>query len=189
MPTDHVRPTGPVDPGAYGLLAEFDDPGPLVRAANEAFKAGYRQLDAYTPIPVHGLPQAIGFKKDRVALCVLIGGLSGATLGFNLAHWAQRVSYPLNVGGRPLFSWPSWIPVTFECGILFGGFSALISMILLNGLPRLHHPVFEVPAFQRASIDRFFLLIKSSDPKYKTDDTRRFLEGFSPASVAEVPNT
>ncbi|MBC7545660.1 MAG: DUF3341 domain-containing protein [Candidatus Sericytochromatia bacterium] len=170
-------------------MAEFDDPAPLVKAANETYAAGYRQVDAFSPIPVHGLAQAIGFKKDRVALCVLIGGLSGATLGFNLAHWAQRISYPLNVGGRPLFSWPSWIPVTFECTILFAGFSALFSLIMLNGLPRLHHPVFEVPAFQRASLDKFFLLIKSSDPKFKSEDTRRFLEGFQPTAVAEVPNT
>ncbi len=184
-----TKPAIVTDPGVYGLLVEFEEAGPLLTAAKAAFEAGYRQLDAYSPIPVHGLAQVIGFKKDRVALCVLVGGLTGATLGFNIAHWAQRISYPLNVGGRPLFSWPSWIPVTFECTILLAGFSALISMVLLSGLPRLNHPVFEVPAFQRASVDRFFLLIKSSDPKYKAEDTRRFLEGFKPTSVAEVPNT
>jgi hypothetical protein len=183
----HTETRPVADKGVYGLIAEFDDPGDLVKASKAAHAAGYRQIDAYTPVPVHGLPQAIGFKTDRVAMCVLISALTGATFGFNLAHWAQRISYPINVGGRPLFSWPSWIVPTFECMVLFAGITALVSMLALNGLPRLHHPVFEVPQFARASVDRFFLLIKSSDPKFK--DAQGFLDGLHALSVAEVPNT
>ena len=178
----------PETEGLYGMLAEFEDPATLTTAARRTYEAGYRQLDAYSPIPVHGLAQTIGFRKDRVALVVLIGGLTGAALGFGLECWAMIASYPLNIGGRPLFSWPSFIPVTFECMVLFAGFSALLGMLALNGLPRLHHPVFGVPQFARASVDRFFLLIKASDPRFEPVGTRRFLEELQPQSIAEVPN-
>lgn len=173
----------------YGLLAEFTTPHAIVEAAKRTHAEGYRQLDAYSPIPVHGLAQAIGFKKDRTALICLIGGLSGVSLGFGLTTWAMMFSYPLNIGGRPLFSWPSFIPVTFEATILFAAFSTVIGMLALNGLPRFHHPCFEVPQFANASTDRFFLLIKSSDPQFSPEQTKRFLEGLQATSVAEVPNT
>jgi len=173
----------------FGLMAEFDNPGDLVAAAKQAHAAGYRLMDAYSPVPVHGLPKALGFqgKADRVPFICLVGGLCGMTLGLGLTTWWSVWGYPLNIGGRPLFSWPSFTPIIFECTILFSAFSAGIGMMALNGLPRFHHPVFDVPAFDRATSDRFFLCIMSTDSKFQENDTQSFLEGLHPISVTTVP--
>ncbi len=170
-----------------GLLAEFEKPEEVVAAARAAYGAGYRRLDAFTPYPVEHLSEAIGFPRDSVAAFVLAGGLVGGAGGYLLQYWAAVLSYPLNVGGRPFHSWPSFIPVTFELTVLIGSLFAVASFMLLNGLPRPHHPVFEEPAFKRASRDRFFLYLEAADPLFDEAGARSFLQGLKPLGVYAVP--
>jgi hypothetical protein len=172
----------------YGLMAEFDSAQQLVDAAHKAHKAGYQKLDAYSPFPVEGLAEAIGFHKNRVPLVVLIGGLIGGLSGYALQYWVAAITYPTNIGGRPYHSWPSFIIVTFEMTILFAGLSAVFGMLALNGLPMPYHPVFNVPEFRKASENKFFLVVFSSDPQYDSSGTRSFLQGLAPRMVAEVPS-
>jgi len=176
------------DSRVYGLLAEFDSVDSVIGAAQRVYGAGYRKIDAYSPFPLEELSEAIGFHKNGVALVCLIGGLLGGTAAYVLQWWINTISYPVNIGGRPLHSWPSFIIVTFEMTILFSGLSAVFGMIALNGLPMPYHPVFNVPQFDNASRDKFFIIIFSSDKNYDPVRTRLFLEGLSPLSVAEVPS-
>jgi hypothetical protein len=170
----------------YGLMAEFDGPETLLDAARRSFAEGYRRMDAYSPFPVDGLAEAIGFHKTRLPLLVLIGGIVGCVGGFYLQYWASVIDYPLNIGGRPLNSWPMFIPVTFELTILVAGLTAVLGLLALNGLPMPYHPVFNVERFQFATRNRFFLCIESADPKFDPEATRRFLESCGPQGVYEV---
>jgi hypothetical protein len=172
----------------YGMMAEFDSPSDLVAAARRTSEAGYQKIDAYSPFPIEELAEAIGFHSNAVPLVVLIGGLIGCLSGYALQYWISVITYPINVGGRPLHSWPAFIVVTFEMTILFAGLAAVLGMLALNGLPMPYHPVFNVPRFAFATKDRFFLMIFSTDPKFNPVDTRRFLEGLSPRSISEVPS-
>jgi ActD protein len=176
------------DTGIYGLMAEFEDVNDAIVAAQRASAEGYRKMDAYAPFPVEELSEAVGFQRNGVALVCLVGGLLGCTGAFILQWWINTISYPVNIGGRPFNSWPSFIIVTFEMTILFSGLSAVFGMLALNGLPMPYHPVFNVPQFDRASKDRFFLIIFSSDKNYDPTRTRQFLEEQNPISVAEVPS-
>ena len=172
----------------YGIMAEFDSVNSLLDAANRTREAGYKRIDAYSPFPVEGLAEAIGFHHDEVPLVVLIGALLGGLGGYLMQYWISVVSYPINVGGKPYHSWPAFIVVTFEMTILFGGIFAVLGMLALNGLPMPYHPVFNVPRFAFATKDRFFLIVFSSDPKYNPAEVRRFLEGLGPRSISEVPD-
>ena len=176
------------DPLVYGLMAEFDNVNDAIVAARRTYAAGYRKMDAYSPFPVEELAEAIGFHKNGVALVCLIGGLLGCTAAFTLQWWMNTISYPINIGGRPLNSWPSFIIVTFEMTILFSGLSAVFGMLTLNGLPMPYHPVFNVPRFAFATKDRFFLIVFASDPKYSPAETRRFLESLGGRAISEVPD-
>ena len=181
------EPTGmKVKPPIYGLMAEFNSPEGLLAAARRAHQEGYRRMDAYTPLPIEGLSEAIGFHRTRVPLIVLIGGLVGCIGGFLLQYWIAAIYYPINVGGRPFNSWPSFIPVTFELTILVAAISAVLGMLALNGLPMPYHPVFNVPRFELASQNRFFLCIEAADPLFDREGTRQFLEGLKPQEVSEV---
>jgi hypothetical protein len=171
---------------AYGFLAEFDNPGTLVAAAQRAYERGYRRMDAYSPYPVEGLAQALGDRRNFLPLVTLLGGILGGGGAYLLQYWTSVVDYPIDVGGRPLHSWPSFIPVAFETTILFAGLAAVIGMVLASGLPRLYHPVFNVPAFQRASRDGFFLCIEARDPQFDFDETRQFLDGLNARNVIEI---
>jgi len=175
-------------PPIYGLLAEFEDPTSLVSATHEAYAHGYRCMDAYSPFPIEELHHAIGMHHTRLPLIVLIGGLVGGLSGLGLQYWVSAVAYPLNIGGKPFHSWPSFIVVTFEMTILFGGISAVFGMLALNGLPMPYHPVFNVARFAMASKDRFFLIVFSSDKKYDDVKTREFLESLGPKTLTEVPD-
>jgi hypothetical protein len=176
------------DPKIFGLMAEFDDINDAITAAHRVYGAGYRKIDAYSPFPVEELSEAIGFHKNGVALVCLVGGLLGCIGAYVLQWWINTISYPINIGGRPFHSWPSFIIVTFEMTILFSGLSAVFGMLALNGLPMPYHPVFNVPRFEFASKDRFFIVVFSSDKNYDAVRTRQFLEGLNPISVAEVPS-
>lgn len=170
----------------YGLMAEYDNPDDLLHAAQGAYAAGYRNMDAFSPLPIHDLAESLGYEKHRVPFWVLLGGVVGACTGFGLQYWVSVIEYPLNIGGRPFLSWPMFIPVTFELGVLFAAFGALLSMLILNGLPQPHHPVFNVKDFERASGDGFFLCIEAEDPKFELSETRSFLEGLHATKVVEV---
>jgi hypothetical protein len=172
----------------YGMMAEFDTPVALVEAAKRTYQAGYRKIDTYTPFPIEGLAEEIGFHRDEVPLVVLIGGIVGGLTGYLMQYWMSAVAYPLNIGGKPYHSWPAFIVITFEMTILFAGISAVFGMLALNGLPMPYHPVFNVPRFTRASRDRFFLVVFSSDVNYDPAATRQFLERLDPRSVSEVPS-
>jgi len=170
----------------YGLMAEFETPEALLNATRRAFEAGFRRMDAYSPFPVEGLAEALGFHGSRVPLIVLIGGLIGCIGGFFLQYWVHVIDYPLIIGGRPLNSWPSFVPVTFELTILIAALSAFFGLLALNGLPMPYHPVFNVEQFQLASRNRFFLCIQADDPNFNPVETRRFLDGIAPQAVYEV---
>jgi hypothetical protein len=175
------------DTPLYGLMAEFKDATAIVEAARKAHSSGYRKMDAFSPFPIEELGEALGYHaRGRLPKLVLAGGLAGCALGFALQYWCNAVDYPLNIGGRPLNSWPSFIPITFEMTILAASLAAVLGMLALNGLPRPYHPVFNVPEFRLASRDRFFLCIEASDEKFDPDGTRSFLESLSPGHVYEV---
>jgi Protein of unknown function (DUF3341) len=173
-------------PRIWGLMAEFDKPADLVHACRAAREAGYRRMDAYTPFPIEAVFEALGLHRNAMPLIVLIGGILGGSGGLLLQYWVSAIAYPLNVGGKPFFSLPAFIPVTFECTILLAALSAVLGMLALNGLPMPYHPVFNVPSFALATRDRFFLVIESVDPRFDRAATRKFLEEFSPVSVSEV---
>jgi hypothetical protein len=173
-------------PKVYGLIAEFDEADTLLKATTKAHEAGYRTMDAYSPFPIHGLAEAMGVRKTYVSLVTLIGGLTGTATGFGMQWFASVKHYPYSIGGKPLNSWPAFMPITFELTILFAAFSALGSMLLFNGLPRPHHPIFNAKRFERASSDGFFLCIEETDAQYDTDQTKAFLEGLGPVEVSEV---
>jgi len=173
--------------GIYGLMAEFEQPEQLLEAARRAHSAGYRNMDAYSPMPVEGLAEAVGFQKNWVSFIVLIGGLTGCIGGFLLLWWISVVAYPHNAGGRPFNSWPAYIPITFECTVLLAALSSVLGMLALNKLPMPYHPVFNVAEFaKRASRDRFFLCIEAVDPMFDLEKTKAFLRELNPEEVAEV---
>jgi Protein of unknown function (DUF3341) len=176
----------PVAPTLYGLMAEFEDANALTEAAKRTYEEGYRKTDAYSPFPIEHVWEAMGVQDRPVSFFVLCGGIVGMIGGFGLCYWVSTVAYPLNVGGRPFNSWPSFIPVTFELTILVASFAAVISMIVLNGLPMPYHPVFNVPSFRRASQDKFFLAIEASDPKFDRARTFDFLKSLGPREINEV---
>ncbi len=175
-------------PPIYGLLAEFDNTNALVTAARAMNAAGYRHVDAYSPFPIEGLAEAIGFRHTRLPLVVLIGGIVGCVGGFFMLAYSAGVDYPFNIGGRPFFSWPAFIPITFELTVLIAALSAVLGLFALNGLPMPYHPVFNVPRFALASRDRFFLCVEATDPLFDQAETRRLLGTLGPRDVSEVPH-
>jgi hypothetical protein len=171
----------------YGLMAEFADTTALVDAARRTRAEGFRKVDAYSPFPIHELFDALDAHDRRLPLAVLGGGIAGMLGGFGLCYWTSVIAYPLNIGGRPLNSWPSFIPVTFETTILLAAFSAVIGMIVLNGLPMPYHPVFNVERFASgASRDRLFLVIEATDEKFDRETTRAFLQGLGATEVNDI---
>ena len=175
-------------PATYGLMAEFETPNALVAATHRARLEGYRRMDAYSPFPIEELHEALGAHHTRLPLIVLIGGLCGCIGGYGLQYWSSVMAYPLNIGGKPLHSWPAFIPVTFECTILAAALSCVLGMLALNGLPMPYHPVFNVPRFALASRNRFFLCIEAGDPRFDLEHTRGFLESLGPREVSTVAN-
>ena len=171
----------------FGLMAEFPDATSLVEAARRAHAEGYRKTDAYSPFPIHELFEVLEVQDRRVSMFVLIGGIVGCIAGFGLCYWVSTIAYPLNIGGRPFNSWPSFIPITFELTILFASFAAVLSWIGLSGLPMPYHPVFNVERFARvASENGFFLTIEADDPKFDRHRTVEFLKGLGAREINEI---
>ncbi|HTP67845.1 MAG TPA: DUF3341 domain-containing protein [Dongiaceae bacterium] len=170
----------------HGVMGEFDTPEQLIAAAKKTREAGYKHVEAYTPFPIEGLSEHIGFHSTAVPYITLFGGVTGALTGFGLQYWCSAISYPLNIGGRPLNSWPAFIPVTFELTVLFSAIFAVVGMIALNKLPQPHHPVFNVERFSHASTDKFFLVIEARDPKFQLAESARFLQELNAKHVTEV---
>ena len=173
-------------PKLYGLLAEFDSATAIVEAARRTRQAGFTAIDTFTPFPIHELDAALKLPRTKLPWLVLGGGIAGMATGFALQYWASVIEYPLNIGGRPLASWPAFIVPSYELTILFSALTAVFGMIALNGLPMPYHPVFNVPQFSNASADRFFLSIETRDPKFDLAATRAFLEGLQPLGVTEI---
>jgi hypothetical protein len=173
--------------GTYGVIAEFNNPQELLDAANATREAGYKNFDVYSPFPIHGLSEAVGFPYTRLSAVVLIMGIIGGLSGFLMCWYANVISYPMNIGGKAYSPWPAWIPITFECTILLAAFGAVFGMLALNGLPMPYHPVFNVKRFEQASRDRFFLVIQSRDPMFEVDQVFQFLESLHPREVNDVP--
>ena len=170
----------------FGLAAEFKTHEDLLCAAEKAFEQGYRKMDGYAPFRVEGLAEALG-KRNRLPLLILIAGIIGCAGAYYMQWYANLVSYPINIGGRPMHSWPSFIPITFELTVLGAGLTAFFGALALSGLPRPYHPIFNLPEFERASQDRFFLCIESRDPNFDLKKTHEFLQSLNPLNVAEVP--
>jgi hypothetical protein len=173
--SDHLLLEAAAPPDVYGVLGEFPSADQLVEAARLAHEAGYRRMDAYSPFPVHGLAEALGARATRLSFVVLLGGITGGVLGYLLQYYCVVVSYPLNIGGRPYHTWPSFIPITFEMTILGAALAAVFGMLALNGLPRPHHPLFAIPEFNQASHSRFFLCLEARDPHFELDRSQEFL--------------
>jgi hypothetical protein len=179
--TSHLSPSE-----LYGIMAEFAQPEQLLAATRAAYEAGYRKMDAYTPYAVEGVAEALGFTKTRLPLVVLIGGIIGGATAYAMQWYSAVIDYPLNVGGRPLHSWPAFIPITFELIVLFAALAGLIGMLWLNGLPKPYHPVFNAPEFKLASQTRFFLCIEARDYVFRADEVRQLLLEQAPISIVEV---
>ncbi|MDR3689621.1 MAG: DUF3341 domain-containing protein [Fimbriimonas sp.] len=176
----------PSSGATYAMVAEFGSAEALLDAAEKTSQEGYRRTEAYTPFPVHGLSDALRFHDVRVPWLILVGGLCGGFFGYTLQWYTATIDYPLNVGGKPFNSLPSFFPVTYECTILWSALTAFFSVWALNGLPRPYHSIFNTPGFDRASKDRFFLAIESNDPKFDSEGTREFMLGLNPVAVSEV---
>jgi hypothetical protein len=170
----------------YGVMAEFATPNELIAATAKAREAGYAKIDAYAPYPIEELVEALGHSHSKLPFMVLIGGIVGCAVGLGLQWWVNVIVYPLNIGGRPLASWPAFIPPTFETTILFASLTAVFGMLALNGLPTPYHPVFNAPRFSFASRDRYFLCIEAKDPRFDASEVRRFLESTNAAEVSDV---
>lgn len=170
----------------HGVMAEFVTPDEFVQALRKVRAAGYTKFDGYSPMPVHESFEAMGLQRNPVALMVLIGGIAGFLGGLALATYVSVVAYPINIGGRPLFSWPAFIPPVFETTVLLASLTAVFGMLGINGLPRHYHPVWNVPNFVRASSDRFFVCIEATDPKFEVGATKSFLAGLGSHEVSEV---
>lgn len=173
-------------PTLYGLMAEFESPAELVAAARRAREEGYVRMDAYSPFPMHELTEALGLKPTKLPFLVLAGGVIGCATALGMMWFSATIHYPLNVGGKPLASWPMFIPITFELTVLFASLSAVLGMLGMNGLPQPYHPVFHVPRFALASRDRFFLCIEAADPKFDSEKTSQFLAALGARVVSEV---
>ena len=177
----HIPETSNV---VYGVMAEFDSAQELVDASRKTMAQGFRSVEAYSPVPIEELNDIIHNKRTVLPKLVLAGGLAGMAAGFGLQYWASVIEYPMNIGGRPLASWPTFIVPSYELTILFAALTAAIGMIVLNGLPMPYHPVFNVDRFSLASSDKFFLVIESTDPKFA--EASAFLQGAGAKGVYEV---
>ena len=171
----------------YGVMAEFDNPTALVHAARRVYERGYKKVEAYSPFPIEELSEALHQPKNKLPMVVLMGGVLGGLAGYLMQYYVTVIHFPINIGGRPLHSWPAYIIITFELTVLFASFAAFLGLLALCGLPMPYHPVFNVPRFDQASRDKFFLVILARDPKFDLDKAWDFLETLNAREVTDVP--
>ena len=176
----------PVTPKAYGIIAQFENPAEIIHAAEKVRDAGFRKWDVFTPFAVHGMDKAMGLKNSVVGWFSFLGGVAGYTTGMIMIWWMNAYDYPILVGGKPMFSPFGAFPPSYELTILFGAFGSLGGMLLLNRLPRLHHPLLKHRRFALATHDKFFLVIETSDPKYSEMETRKLLESLGSRHIELV---
>lgn len=174
-------------PTTHGVMAEFDTAQGIVDAARRVMAEGYTRVEAYTPVPIEELNDIIHKRRTVLPKLVLGGGIAGMTTGFSLQYWASAIEYPLNVGGRPLASWPAFIIPSYELTILFAALTAFLGMVALNGLPQPYHPVFNTPRFSLASSDKFFIVIEADDPRYDADKAMQFFKSIGAKGVYDIP--
>jgi hypothetical protein len=170
----------------YGMIAQFGTAQSLMDAVEKAREHGYRKMEAYSPYPIHGLSEALGFHKTKLPYIIFTGGFTGAFVGFMMMYVSAVFFYPLNIDGKPMNSWVGFVPITFECMILLAAFSAVLGMLGLNGLPQPYHPLFNCEAFSHASRDKFFLCVESGDSLFNVEQTRKFFETLGPEEIDEV---
>jgi hypothetical protein len=170
----------------YGMIAQFGSAEALLASVKKARAQGYCKMEAYSPYPIHGLSEALGFRRTKLPYLIFLGGMTGAIGGFSMLWSSAAYFYPFNIAGRPYFSWEAFVPITFECMILLAAFSAVLGMLGLNGLPQPYHPLFNSEAFAHASRDKYFLCVESVDPLFDVDKTRQFLESLNPEEIDEV---
>ena len=170
----------------YGLLAQFESPREIYHACEAVRDAGFKNWDAHTPFPVHGLDGAMGMRRSKLPFIVLGAALTGGTLAFALQWWVSVHAQPIVIAGKPLFSWPAFVPVTFELSVLFGAFGAVLGMLGMNKLPQLYHSLFRSERFERVTDDKFFISIEAADPKFDLDQTARLLEELGASHVEVV---
>jgi len=170
----------------WGLMAEFASADALLAAARAVRAAGYRHPEAYSPFPVDGLAEALGSAHNRVPFFTFLGGLVGGVGGYYMQWYSAVVDYPVDIAGRPVHSWPMFVPVTFELAVLGAAFAAVLSFIISSGLPRLRHPLFGSPDFDLASRNRFFLCLRSDDAAFDAQQARDLLQGLQPIACVEV---
>lgn len=170
----------------YGVIAEFEHAADVVRASQQAYDIGYRKIDAFTPFPVEGLSEALGYRDYKVVWTMFIAGVCGGLGGFAALSYLIGWDYPMNVGGRGVFPWPYFIPITFELTVLLSALCGIAGMLIFNGLPMPYHPVFSAPNFDLATSSRFFLCIEAADPQFDREETRRFMDGLGALKVSEV---
>lgn len=171
----------------WGLMAEFGTADALLDAAKRVRAAGYRRLEAYSPFPIDGLAEELGYERSPVPFWTFLGGLFGGMAGYFMQWYSAVVDYPVNIAGRPIHSWPMFVPVSFEMAVLGGAFAAVITFLVASGLPRLRHPLFASPDFDLATRNRFFLCVRREDPAFDAQHTRRLLESLQPLKCVEVP--
>lgn len=175
--------------GRYGLMAAFNEPETLLKASRAAHKAGYRRMDAFSPMPIEGLADAVGAgerEQAKVSWLALAGGIFGGCSAYILQYASTTLGWYFLVGGEGRNSWPAFVIITFEMTVLFACIFALFGMFWLNGFPKLYHPVFNVERFGRATRDQFFLCIEDRDERFDIEKTRAFLEKFEPIEIVEV---
>lgn len=175
-----------VDGDSFGLLAEFDSPDTLMHACEKVRDQGFTLWDAHTPFPIHGLERAMGLRRSWVSIYCLVLGLSGAALGMLLQYWVSSSAYPLVVSGKPFFSWPAFVPIMFECGVLGGAFGAVFGFLVQSRLPQHHHSLFNSERFARVTDDRFFISIQAQDPRYDSGKTSSWLQEIGAQHVEAV---
>lgn len=176
----------PSTPPLHGILAEFENPGHLMHAAQSVNKSGYRKFDTFSPFPIHGMDKAMSIRKSKLGWIVLGHGLLGFSGAIVMMYFMSVIDYPLNISGKPFFNAPAWVPITFELTILLSAFGAVFGMFFLNGLPRLNHPLFGSERFKRATDDGFFLCIESEDPRFEPQAVRDLLNGLGATHVEDI---
>ncbi len=186
MPEKEIQTQEPREPQVWGLLAEFEDPDVLLSAATEVRNAGYTRWDVHTPFPVHGMDRAMGVKRTILPWIVLLGGLTGCGVALFLQWYTNAFDYPFLISGKPYFSLPAFIPVTFELTVLISALAAVFGMLILNFLPEYYHPVFKSERFRRVTTDRFFIVIEARDPLFDRKRTAAFLESLDGLAVESL---